>query len=275
MKQSEHIALHDFEVVLNESVAADCMRMLIRAPELASLLEPGQFMNIEVPGQDAHILRAPLSFAYADREAGTVELIYNVVGTGTRTLAAMQEGQTSTVVGPCGHGWRLPQEEGRVLLVAGGVGFPPIVAAARMLQEAGYACDCVVGAQTKDKLSFGGLAAAEEICTSASDAAGTPGELFVCTDDGSYGIAGFTTVTAERLLDERDYCAVYTCGPAPMMAGVAALAAQHKVACQASLERMMGCGFGACNTCNVALVGGGYASCCTDGPVFDASEVVW
>lgn len=67
----------------------------------------------------------------------------------------------------------------------------------------------------------------------------------------------------------------YACGPAPMMASVARLAAKAEIVCQVSLERMMTCGFGACNTCNVAMVSGGYKACCTDGPVFDAREVLW
>ena len=79
----------------------------------------------------------------------------------------------------------------------------------------------------------------------------------------------------EDLLAQRDYDLVVTCGPSVMMAGVARLAEGAHVACQASLERMMTCGFGACSTCNVAMRAGGYKSCCMDGPVFDAEEVAW
>ena len=69
--------------------------------------------------------------------------------------------------------------------------------------------------------------------------------------------------------------AVYTCGPEPMMRSVASLAHTYNVSCQVSMERMMSCAFGACNTCNVTLARGGYASACMDGPIFDAEEVAW
>ena len=99
--------------------------------------------------------------------------------------------------------------------------------------------------------------------------------VVVCTDDGTLGLNGFTTDGMKELIETRAYAQVYTCGPNVMMAGVAKLAAEHGCDCQVSLERMMGCGFGACSCCNVTLVGGGYALCCQDGPVFDAKEVAW
>ena len=257
------VYLHDFTVVVNEPVARDIYMLVMRSPELARSLKPGQFMNVEVPGDRRHLFRIPLSFAHADGESGTVELVYAVVGEGTARLASMASGDTSTVLGPGGNGWTCPKG-GRTLLVAGGVGAPPIVAAAQMGGEAGLPFDVVLGAQTKDKL-WG---------ESEARALGAD-EVLVTTDDGTYGIKGFTTNAMEELVSRHDYDTVMTCGPTPMMAGIARLAQEHGIACQASLEKLMGCGFGVCNCCNVAMVGGGYKSCCTDGPVFDASEVAW
>jgi dihydroorotate dehydrogenase electron transfer subunit len=97
----------------------------------------------------------------------------------------------------------------------------------------------------------------------------------ITTDDGSRGQAGFTTQAAEKLLDRFGYGQVFACGPEPMMRGIASLAKENDAPCQVSFERMMTCGFGACSTCNVAMRAGGYKSCCTDGPVFDAEEVLW
>lgn len=148
--------------------------------------------------------------------------------------------------------------------MAGGVGAPPVIAAARMLAQAGLPFDVVLGAQSADRL-WG---------PDQARALGA-GEVLVTTDDGSAGIRGFTTAGMEELVGRHGYDLVMTCGPTPMMAGVARLAADMGMACQASLEKLMGCGFGACNCCNVAMVQGGYKSCCTDGPVFDASEVAW
>lgn len=264
MIPTSDVRLHDFTVVSNEPVAQGVFRLVMSSSELARTIEPGQFMNLAVPGDASHLLRIPLSFAGADAEAGTIELVYAVVGEGTERLARMVPGSTSTVVGPCGHGWRVPAQEGRCLLVAGGVGAPPVVAATRMLAQAGFACDVVIGARTSALLWGEDAALAAGAC-----------EVHIATDDGSAGTHGFTTDVMRRLVAERAYAFVLTCGPTPMMAGVAGIAAEAGIACQASLERMMTCGFGACSTCNVALVAGGYASCCKDGPVFDAAEVAW
>ena len=266
MNPESKARLFNFRVQENERVADGIFRLLLAAPyELVSALRPGMFLNLAVPGNPAHLTRVPLSFAGADAEAGTVEIVYAAVGDATRRLSLMRPGQESTVVGPLGNGWWLPQSRQRAIVVAGGVGLPPVVAAARMLREAGVEVTAVVGAQTEGKLWQGGL--------DALDAMGV--EVYVATDDGTRGYHGFTTGVVRDLLSVGEFGSILTCGPTPMMAGVARLAEGAGVHCQASLERMMTCGFGACNTCNVAMRAGGYKSCCMDGPVFDAGEVAW
>lgn len=265
--------VHPFEVRTNEPVAEGVWRMRCATP-VAAELEPGQFVNLQVPGDGSHLLRVPLSFSLADGANELLELVYAVVGEGTERLSAMRPGDTSTLVGPCGNGWKLPSEaNGRALLVAGGVGLPPVVACARMLAQHGVGFDAIVGAQTGSRHveflldELRGMAP-NEGCDCAR-------KVVVCTDDGTLGVRGFTTAAMADLIADHPYEIIYTCGPQLMMAGVARLAAQRGVACQASLERMMGCGFGACSCCNVELTAGGYALCCKDGPVFDAREVVW
>lgn len=261
------VAQYDFTVLSNERVAKGIWRMLIDS-KVASLLLPGQFVNLNVPGDGSHILKLPFSFARCDASARTIEMFYAVVGEGTERLTQMILGSSSTLLGPCGKGWSLPAAEGRALLVAGGIGLPPIEAAAHMLADAGVPYDVVAGARTAAVLLAD---RAEGLATTSDEQC----RVVTCTDDGSAGFAGYTTQAAARLVAERSYAQIYTCGPNVMMAGVARLAREHDIACQASLERMMGCGFGACSCCNVALAKGGYALCCTDGPVFDAEEVAW
>ena len=274
------VSEHAYTVVLNEQAAQGIWRMRI-ATDIACDIAPGQFMNLHVPGDGAHILRIPLSFAHADAEAGCIDLIYAVVGEGTRRLSQMTVGECSTLLGPLGKGWALPAQQGRALLVAGGVGLPPTLAAARMLAESGVGFDLVVGARTQamhvypeseEALSFGQETAADD-----APAYDVNRVVVYTTDDGSdaSGVARYATDAMAELLQERSYAQVYTCGPTPMMAGVARMAAEHGIACQVSMERMMGCGFGACTCCNVEMVQGGYALCCQDGPVFDAKEVAW
>lgn len=252
-----------YRVASNEQVGEGIWRM-VACSQVARELAPGEFVNLAVPGNRAHLLRVPLSFASADPEAGTVEFVYAAVGDATRRLTQMQPDAEALLTGPCGHGWKQPLWEGRMLLVAGGIGITPVLAAARWLASRGVAFDAVVGAQTAGKLW--GIAELE--------AAGAR-QVAVTTDDGSRGNKGFTTAAMQQLVDQNDYAEVMTCGPNVMMAGVSRIAEQAGLDCQVSLERMMGCGFGACNVCNVALTRGGYASCCMDGPVFYGKEVAW
>lgn len=274
-------SLHSAQVITNEQVASSIFCMVIKAPKLAAAILPGQFMNFEVPGNAAHILRVPLSFSRADAAQGTIELVYAVMGDATRRLSNLAAGQTMSVVGPLGHGWKLPQnQELPALLIAGGVGAPPIVAAAQMLSNNGLTCEVILGAQSSSRLwdpvwlhELPGVRA-----------------VHIATDDGSAGFHGFTTQLAHKLVQASSaadknagaagfsapaFGSLYTCGPAPMMAGVAQVAEEFGIPCQASLEARMSCGFGACNTCNIPMRKGGYKSCCMDGPVMDALEVRW
>lgn len=256
------VGLHGFEVISNDEVATDVFCLVLRATEVARTIMPGQFMNLRVPGDASHILRIPLSFSHADAQRGTVELVYAVVGEGTERLSHMRVGECSDLIGPAGTGWRV-RTRGRALLVAGGVGAPPLVAAAGMLAEAGVAFDAILGAQTASKL-WG----RERLLELGADT------VAITTDDGTAGLRGLTTDAMAQLLVEKAYAQAYTCGPAPMMAVVARLATSHDIVCQVSCEQLMGCGFGVCACCNVRSAHGGYKSCCTDGPVFDAEEVV-
>jgi dihydroorotate dehydrogenase electron transfer subunit len=264
VESTARVHLYDFIVTSKAELAGGIWRVVICSPELSRTLWAGQFINVDVPGDRSQLLRIPLSFASIDQMAGEIELVVATVGDGTRRLAAMAVGQGSTVVGPCGNGWRLPRsEEGRVLLVAGGVGIVPLLAAGRELAQKGIAFEAVIGARSASQL----WGEQEFMDIGASS-------VLVCTDDGSKGFHGFTT-QALQATDLTPFSLIMSCGPAPMMAGVAACAHKAHVSCQVSLEQMMSCGFGACHTCNVAMVAGGYKFCCTDGPVFNAEEVLW
>lgn len=249
-------------VLVNEPIAPDVWRMRFECPELAASIEPGQFMNVAVPGDARHILRLPFSWSDSDPQAGWVEFAYLLVGEGTRRMTRMAAGTLFDVVGPAGHGWAVPAGASRALVVGGGSGVVPVVALARSLHEAGVACDFVEGAATAARVIY------EERVLEHGAA------FHVSTDDGSRGVHGFATAVVDDLLGRNAYDVVYTCGPTPMMRGVARLAADAGVPCQVSMERLMACGFGACTTCLVDTVDG-RKSCCVAGPVFDAAEVVW
>lgn len=254
--------MHDFEVISNEKIADGIFSLVISAPRLASALKPGQFVNIRVPGDPSELLRVPLSYVAADPERGTVEIWYAVVGKGTQRMSEWGRGFTSDLLGPGGHGWRVPEGARRVLVVGGGIGVPPVLCLARELAEAGVAVDACVGSATAGKL----------VGVEDFEALGA-GEVCVATDDGTAGLHSFCTESAAELLSSHEYDYVATCGPGVMMSKVAASAAEAGVYCEASLERMMSCGFGACSTCNVETTDGMQGACMC-GPVFDATKVV-
>ncbi len=149
-----------------------------------------------------------------------------------------------------------------MLVVGGGIGVPPVLCLARELAESGIAVDACVGSATAAKL----------VGVEDFEALGA-GEVRVATDDGTAGLHGFCTESAAELLSSHEYDYVATCGPGVMMSKVAAAAAEAGVYCEASLERMMSCGFGACSTCNVETTDGMQGACMC-GPVFDATKVV-
>ncbi|NTU70897.1 MAG: dihydroorotate dehydrogenase electron transfer subunit [Coriobacteriia bacterium] len=235
--------------------------MTLHAPECAASVQPGQFVHLRVATGSDIILRRPFSIhrAYGER----VEILYQILGTGTLLMAEKPVGDESMdLVGPLGHGWRAPEGIAHALFVTGGLGAAPLGMLAEQLAAHGVAVSVAMGAPTKERL------VARELFENVAR------QVLVATDDGSDGEHGFVTVPAARLLAEERFDVVYTCGPEPMQRAIAALAADAGVPCQISLERLMACGIGACLSC-VVLTVDGLKRACVDGPVFDAAEVTW
>ncbi len=237
--------------------------MELRVPEIARAVKPGQFVHVRVPGLDQHLLRRPFSVYARDVAYGSIELLYQTVGVGTERLAKLPIGAELDVMGPIGRGWRVPEADGRVLLVGGGVGAAPLYLFCEQLVEAGREVDVVLGAQT----------AAALVCCGRYEALLGRG-VSCSTDDGSFGRAGFCTSLVDEALATGAYGFVAVCGPEPLMRIVAASCAAAGIACAVSLERRMACGVGACLSCTVDTKAGKRRAC-VDGPVFDAAEVVW
>ncbi len=170
------------------------------------------------------------------------------------------------------------------LLVAGGVGIPPMLYLAEKLKGRAIA---FCGATTKELLPFVLALSGEDPCIPAmrvSEFARHQVPAVVTTDDGSYGLAGFVTQALERFLDSTDVdpssFIIYTCGPEPMMKRVAEIAIRRGIACQVAVERAMACGMGTCQSCCIRVREGArgdwrYRLACTDGPVFAAGDLLW
>ncbi|MDR2036073.1 MAG: dihydroorotate dehydrogenase electron transfer subunit [Coriobacteriales bacterium] len=237
--------------------------LVLSAPPLAAQVKPGQFVHLALL-QAEHILRRPLSVYQANKDAGTLTLLFQVMGEGTRHLTELTSAQQLQVLGPIGQGWNPPETAKRALLIGGGVGAAPLYLLAGELNDRGVLTEVILGAATADLLA----------CEASFVTLLTAGQVHITTDDGSRGYKGFTTEVAAQLLAENRYDYVATCGPEPMQRIVAAMTAESGALCEVSLERRMACGIGACLSCVVDTVNGKKRAC-VDGPVFDAREVCW
>ena len=225
-------------------------------PEAAKTAAPGQFLHIQC-GQ--YTLRRPISIGGVTGDCLTV--IFEIKGKGTRWLSQRHAGETLDVLGPLGHGF--PQNLGKVLLVGGGVGVPPVFFAAQRLET----CDALLAFRAADRAML-----MEEFSKHC-------GTVQVMSDDGSIGKKGFAAQGAAEMLKAGGYDAVFACGPKIMLKTTYEAARAAKVPCYVSMEERMGCGVGACLGCSVPLQNADgtrrMARACADGPVFLGEEVVW
>ncbi|MDO5044897.1 MAG: dihydroorotate dehydrogenase electron transfer subunit [Coriobacteriia bacterium] len=259
-----YVAPKEHDVILSapREIAQDIFESKLSCDLSKDMLKPGQFLNLKVPGDNSELLRIPLS--YAHMEDNEVTIIYQVIGSGTRRLSELPAGTKTNMLAPLGHGFDIPQDAKRALLVGGGVGIVPLIPLAEALKEANIAFDVALGFANADKI-YG----MDELKALSED------KVHISTDDGSAGYKGFVTKLSQDLIDNNSYDVLYTCGPHIMMKAVAQQGMAAEIPTQASLERGMICGFGACSSCVVKLTNGTYVSACKFGPVFDASEVDW
>ncbi len=224
--------------------------------QLAQLSQPGQFLHIRCEG---YTLRRPISIAGV--EGDTVTVIFEVKGGGTQWLGTRRAGDVLNILGPLGNGF--PTPEGRVLLVGGGVGVPPMHFAAQRVRGA----DAVLAFRSVERALL-----IEEMTTLCDS-------VLVMSDDGSVGSRGFAAQGVSELLREGKYDAVYACGPKIMLKTTFEACQQAGVSCYVSLEERMGCGVGACLTCATPIRDAEgnrtMKEVCKDGPVFCGEEVIW
>lgn len=235
------------------------------------------------------LLRRPFSIGGLRRQGDECELdiIGRTIGPGTRMLGAMRAGDSTEVLGPLGRPFEFVEPARISILVAGGVGLPPLLWLAEALQGRGLRRIAICGARSAELLPLNLTIAprgdgGESACCEEFNR--VDALTIVTSDDGSVGMRGTTADALTKLLARTDEAAerivVYTCGPEAMMRSIATICAQQKIRCFAALERVMGCGMGTCQSCVVRVhdaseVGWHYELCCTHGPVFDATRVDW
>lgn len=278
-----------------------------KAKNAFSKAVPGQFAEIEVsnlalpPEKDIQkpfsdlakrniMLRRPFSFAdiQVSDDSVILEILYAVVGPATLRMKTLKTGDTVNLIGPLGNGFSVAQDIKLAILVAGGMGSPPIVHLASMIKSKYPHTQVVVfvGTRSVSDLAF------FEIAHDKFDKTKIKLQEFekhkikthISTDDGSAGTKGFVTDILKQWIIQNkpdvNNTVIYACGPEPMLRSSAALASEYNIKCQVSLEQRMACGTGLCQGCAIKCVDKAnqsifYKLCCKDGPVFWADEVEW
>lgn len=260
MRRDERAVLFE-----REALSPQAFLLHFRSEELYRSFAPGQFTMVRLPASMGLLLRRPYSFCDAEASRSSFSLLVKEAGAGTRALARLPLGTAVDCLGPLGSSFRMPEAGETPLIVAGGVGIAPFVAFCRALASAGHRAVVLLGGRKAEDLylreTFGSIGM----------------DVRCATEDGSFGTKGLVTAILEELLDEggADY-RVYSCGPTPMLLRVAEIASRHGLPHQVSLERRMGCGMGCCLGCVVYdRAAQEYVRCCTEGPVYDASDVDW
>ena len=238
-----------FEIIENKPLTQSVYQMTLRG-DISSITASGQFVNILLDGL---YLRRPISVC--DLGENTLTIVYKVVGTGTKQMAAMKSGTLDILTG-LGNGYDLSLSGDQPVLLGGGVGVPPMFLLAKRLLAQGKKVRVILGFNTADEIFY-----EEEFMKIGA-------EVTVTTVDGSYGMKGFVT----DALNEMDYSYFYTCGPEPMLK---AIYKASKTSGQMSFEKRMGCGFGACMGCSCKTITGGYKRICKEGPVMQKEEILW
>ncbi len=267
-------------VVFQRKLSSEYRHLGVAAPGFPRTFQPGQFVMLRSPRTvDPLIGRAFSIYRLTGGAEPTLEILYKIMGKGTAALAAMQTGEAIEILGPLGNGFHVSAGERTTVLVAGGIGVPPIAALADMLCRAtNRDRTSDAGPRTEVHVFLGGKTSADILCVKDFEAAGAV--LSITTEDGSLGAAGMIAQPLTRFLElARAPLGVYACGPAGMLAAVARLTEALQIRCQVSVEGSMACGFGACMGCAIELRNNGpgpkYKLVCQDGPVFDARTLAW
>lgn len=251
-----------YRIVRKENLAPNICLMEVEAPRLAKSAQPGQFLIVRV---NEHGERIPLTICDYDRGKGTVTIVTQIVGSSSRRICHLDEGECfADVVGPLGQPSEFINEtedvlrSKRYLFIAGGLGTAPVYPQVKYLHEKGARVDVIIGAKNKDLVIF------EKEMSAVCD------NLHICTDDGSYGKKGMVTDMLKDLMAAGNkYDQAVSIGPMIMMKFVTLTARQFDLPLIVSLNTLMVDGTGMCGACRVTI-GGKTKFACVDGPEFDA-----
>ena len=246
------------EVIVNYA-GVKIVQLSLIAPEISRQARAGQFVVVMATEKGERI---PLTIVDVDSQAASIKLIFQEAGLTTQVLGALNVGENLyALVGPLGHPTEI-KNYGEVILVGGGVGIAEILPVARALKQVGNHVTSILGAKNK------GFLILEAELKDTSD------QIYIMTDDGSYGRKGFTTDMLKELLSKNKYDLIYSVGPIPMMKMVAEISKEYQTKTLVSLNALMVDATGMCGCCRVTVFGQVKFSC-VDGPDFDGHGVDW
>jgi len=247
-------------IIEARSLDGDCRLLKITAPLIAAQAKPGNFVMVRVSPSLDPILRRP--FGILQSEPPHIWLYFQVRGRGTRLLGSLRSGDSLDILGPLGN--TFPELAGnKTLLIAGGRGIVPLFHYAKT-----YA------AQQQLFLLYGGRSAAELHLLEEIKAIPFA-KTVIFSEDGSIGQKGLLTAGLEKIIAEQQPQATLSCGPEAMLARLVLMLKPVKTENYASLEALMGCGFGVCHSCVVLAADGSYRKVCDEGPVFPLEGIQW
>ena len=257
-------------VCFTVEVAEDYFLTRLAAAGVAAAAAPGQFVALQVSDRPSPLLRIPLSVGGTDLRGGTFDVVYQRTGPKSTLLSQLGAGASLPCLGPLGNTFPEVPSGRRPLLVGGGIGVPPLVY---------LGTEWGLQGRSDARLLVGARSAGQHLPEAMLRAAGGVSRA---TDNGELGYRGTAVDLLREELAKEGEPVVYTCGPRPMLAAVAAMCRDSSIPCFASLEEYMGCGYGVCVGCVTEMAGsagGGeyarYSRICMDGPVYDAARVAW
>ncbi|MGO5051420.1 sulfide/dihydroorotate dehydrogenase-like FAD/NAD-binding protein [Lachnospiraceae bacterium LCP25S3_G4] len=254
-----------YKILKAEMLADKIYLMDVEAPRVAKHCEPGQFVIVKMDDKGERI---PLTICDYNREMGTVTIVFQIVGASTEKMAKLGVNDSfRDFTGPLGCASEFIEEDlsalkkKKILFVAGGVGAAPVYPQVKWLKENGIDADVIVGSKTKDMLIL------------EKEMKAVAGNLYVTTDDGSYGRSGMVTQVIKDLVEEGNkYDVCIAIGPMIMMKFVCLLTKELQIPTIVSMNPIMVDGTGMCGACRLQ-VGNEIKFACVDGPEFDGHLV--
>jgi dihydroorotate dehydrogenase electron transfer subunit len=258
------------QILANEPVAQDHYLLRCVCPEIAESALPGQFIHVLISQESSLLLRRPFTIYTVEGDQFTI--LYQLIGAGTEMLSHLRCGNLLRVMGPLGNSFRIPPNLDPAIIVGGGAGIASLMLHAAALRKLGVRTLGLVGSINAARL------------LTVADLEAIDVETHISTDDGSIGHHGFVTEVLTQILEqpqayELHSPVIYACGPHGMLRAVTKISRSYGVRTQLAMENRMGCAMGVCLgcVCKIRTPHGGfeYQRVCTEGPVFDAEDIVW